>query len=174
MKILVCLCFFLWVGRAAVGAPPTKVSPDGIKFEITRYSKRQGLLHWKLSNESTRGVFVYDFFLLGPAHEIESSPGKLIFDTSATKTIAACPPNRTVPVLLMLLRSGGVLEGDFVEPTIKRVVSKKVSLKIAVGPEPYSVVTQAQKYFDSDCAHSPYDAVVEWATFIESNAVHVP
>jgi hypothetical protein len=151
-----------------------RVKSNVLKLEITRFSKQTGTLHWKLTNQSKSGVFVYDFFLLGGAFEIERSPGKLIFDTSPIRKEASCPPNRTIPVLLLLLPPGGVMEGDFVEPQLRQVKHEQISLKIAAGSEPYTVVDEAKRYYDSDCAHSPYDAVVDWATYIESNSIHVP
>ena len=77
-------------------------------------------------------------------------------------------------MLLLVIRSGGTIEGDFSDPEIKTIVAKRVSLKISVGPEPYTVVSQARQFEHSSCKHSPYDAIVLWGTRIESNAVEVP
>jgi hypothetical protein len=116
----------------------------------------------------------YNFFMLGPAYNIERSPGKLVFDTSPTVRVASCPPNRVAPLLLTFVRSGGVIEGDFVDDEIKQASGDEVSLKIAVGSEPYKVVEEAKRFYNSNCKHSPYDAIVNWATFLESNSIHVP
>ncbi len=72
------------------------------------------------------------------------------------------------------VRSGGVIEGDFADDELKQAGGDDVSLKIAVGSEPYKVVEEAKRFYNSDCKHSPYDAIVNWATFFESNSVHVP
>jgi hypothetical protein len=77
-------------------------------------------------------------------------------------------------VLLLFVRNGGVIEGDFVDGEVKRSGGKEVSLKIALGLEPDTVVEEAKRFFNSDCKQSPYDAVVNWATYLESTRVRVP
>jgi hypothetical protein len=152
-------------------------TPDvsNIRFEITHVSKKAGLLHWKFVNNSEDGVYIYNFFLLGPAFNVEHNPGRLIFDTSPIIQVASCFPDRLAPLLLLFVRSGGVIEGDFVDPEIKEAGDNKVSLKIAVGPEANTVVEEEKRILSSSgCAHSPYDAVVNWATFLQSNAVQLP
>jgi hypothetical protein len=72
------------------------------------------------------------------------------------------------------VRSGGVIEGNFVDAALKAANGKEVSMKIAVGSEPNSVVETQKRFYNSDCKHSPYDAVVDWATFIESNSIQIP
>jgi len=49
-----------------------------LRFEITQLSKEAGLLHWKITNSSDDGIYLYNFFLLGPAYNVERSAGKLI------------------------------------------------------------------------------------------------
>lgn len=152
--------------------PPPDVTK--VRLEVTRMPKRAGLLHWKISNHSAAGIYVYDFFLLGPSYNIEYYPGKLIFDTSPIVRAAICP-NRVAPLVLLFVRSGGVIEGNFVDPEIKKARGDEVSLKIAVGSEPDTVVEEEKRIYNSPgCQHSPYDAVVNWATFVESNSIQVP
>ena len=173
-RLLYCLIALLLI--AASGNCETK-PPDvsQIRFEITRVSKNAGSLHWRFVNDSKDGVYIYNFFLLGPAFNIEHVPGKLVFDTAPIVRVAGCFPNRLAPLLLLFVRSGGVFEGDFADPEIKRAGSKKISIKIAIGSEPNTVVQEEKRIFDSvGCEHSPYDAVVNWATFVESNAARVP
>jgi hypothetical protein len=145
-----------------------------IRFEITRFSKDAGLLHWKITNNSDEGVFIYSFFLLGPAYEIERSSGKLIFDTCPITRSASCPPNRVAPLLLLFVRSAGVIEGDFVDEAVKQSRGDEVSLKIAVGLERHTVLEEETRFYNSHCKHSPYDAVVNWATYLESTRIQVP
>ena len=175
MKRIACICAVLLltasVGSSAAPRPP-EVSK--VRFEITRLSKDAGLLHWKITNSSDDGIYVYNFFLLGPAYNVERSAGKLIFDTSPIVRVASCPPNRVAPLLLLFVRSGGVIEGDFVDEAIKSSgAGDEVSLKIAVGSEPDSVVQEAKRFYNSDCKHSPYDAIIDWATFLETAPVKV-
>jgi len=177
MKMNRCLCILiallLTVSKGDCATKPPDVSK--VRFEITHVSKKAGLLHWKFTNNSEDGVYIYNFFLLGPAFNIERNPGKLIFDTSPIVQVASCFPNRLAPLLLLFVRSRGVIEGDFVDPEIKEAGSNTVSLKIAVGSEPNTVVEEEKRILNSGgCAHSPYDAVVNWATFLQSNAVQLP
>lgn len=174
MKRAMYLFLFLGVSLVNVRGVAGIVPADKVNVEITRVSKNAGILHWKITNSSGEGVYVYNFFMLGPAYNIERSPGKLVFDTSPTVRIASCPPNRVAPLLLTFVRSGGVIEGDFADDELKQAGGDDVSLKIAVGSEPYKVVEEAKRFYNSDCKHSPYDAIVNWATFFESNSVHVP
>ncbi len=174
MKRAVCVCLVLLFavsnGRSATMPPDV----NKMKFEITRLSKDAGMLHWKLTNNSDDGVYVYNFFLLGPAYNIEHSPGKLIFDTSPIARAPSCPPNRVAPLLLLFIRSGGVIEGDFVDAEMQKTAGGEVSLKIAVGSEPNTVVEEAKRFSNSNCKHNPYDAVVNWGTLVESTRIRVP
>jgi hypothetical protein len=174
MKRIVCICMVLLlaVAKGHGAIKPTDVSK--VKFEITRFSKRTGLLHWRITNNSEDGVYIYNFFLLGGAYNIERSPGRLIFDTSPIIRMASCPPDRVAPLVLTFVRSGGVIEGDFVDPEVKKAGGDEVSLKIAVGAEPNTVSEEMKHFFNSDCKQSPYNAIIDWATFLESNSVHVP
>jgi hypothetical protein len=175
MKRIICICIVLLLtlsnAYSAVKAPDV----SNVQFEITRVSKKAGVLHWKIMNNSDAGVYIYSFFLLGPAYNIERSAGTLIFDTTPIVRVASCPPNRVAPLLLFFVRSGGVVEGDFADPEVKKAGGDEVSLKIAVGSEPNSVVEEEKRFYNTPgCQHSPYDAVVNWATFLESSRVQVP
>lgn len=168
----ICVVLMLVVSTGYGTTKPPNVSK--VRFEITRFSKTAGLLHWKITNNSDDGVYIYNFFLLGRAYNIERNPGRLIFDTSPIVRIASCPPNRVAPLVLTFVRSGGVMEGDFMDPEVKKAGGDEVSLKIAIGSEPDTVVEEAKRYYNSDCKHSPYDAIIDWATFLKSNQVKVP
>jgi hypothetical protein len=171
MKRAMCLSLLL---VAALGNALGAVPADKVHLELMRVAKNTGQLHWKITNDSTEGVYVYNFFMLGPAYNIERSPGKLVFDTSPTVRVASCPPNRVAPLLLTFVRSGGVIEGDFMDDELKQAGGAEVSLKVAVGSEPYKVVEEAKRFYNSNCKHSPYDAIINWATFLQSNSVKVP
>jgi hypothetical protein len=155
----------------AVTPPPDS---SKIRLEIIRASQKAGTMHWRLRNGSDAGIYVYNFFLLGPAYSVERGNGKLIFDTTPTKLEDGCAPNRVAPLLLLFVRSGGVIEGDFVDTKIASAGANAVSLKIAVGSEPNSVVEEEKRIYNkTGCGGSPYNAVVNWATFVESNVVHL-
>jgi hypothetical protein len=174
MKRVVCICVILLLavskGYSAIKPPDT----SKVQFEIMHLSKGAGLVHWKITNDSDAGIYIYNFFLLGPAYNIERSPRKLVFDTSPIVRTASCPPNRVAPLLLTFVRKGGVIEGDFVDQRIKEAEGSELSLKIAVGSESEKVVEEANRFYNSDCKHSPYDAIINWATFLESNSIRVP
>ena len=168
----ICIIILLALSTGHSANKPPDVSK--VRFEVTRVSKRGGVLHWKIVNNSDDEIYIYNFYLLGPAYNIEQTPGRVIFDTAPIVRVASCPPNRVAPVLLLGIRSGGMIEGDFSDPEIKKAGGKKVSLKISVGSEPDTVVAETKRFFDSDCAHSPYDAIVNWGTLLESTRIKVP
>lgn len=174
MKRPVCICMILWLSLSMGNGATRPPDVGRVRFEITRESKRAGVLHWKITNKSDVEVYVYDDFLLGPAFDIERGGKRVVFDATPIATMASCPPDRFPPVLLLLVRSGGTIEGDFSDPEIAKSRGKAVSLKIAVGSEPYSVVDEAKRLASSNCAHSPYDAIVKWGTILESTRIHVP
>jgi hypothetical protein len=166
---LLVLVLVAWNGYGATNRPDV----SKIRFEITRSSHRNGSLHWKITNNSDDGVYVFDFFLLGPAYHIERTPGKVIFETTPVVRKPGCPPNRVAPITLLFIRVGGVIEGDFVDAEISKATGNRVSLKIAVGSEPDTVTEESKKLYNSNCIHSPYDAIVNWATVVESNAINL-
>lgn len=169
---LVALIFNCLSGGRLNAGGPTKVS--NVELEIESVSTASGSLHWTIRNRSDVEVYVYDVFLLGPAFGVQHEAGAATFSTAPTSTLASCPPNRFLPVLLMVIRSGGIIEGILADPEIKKLApGTTVSMKIAVGPDPHSVVAEWQKFLNSDCKHSPYDAIVHWGTTIESNAVRL-
>jgi hypothetical protein len=155
------------LGLSAHATAAERVS--GVAVEIKSVSPEAGSLHWKITNQSKVEIYLYDVFLLGPAFAIERIPGTTIFDTTPLHKLASCVPNRYLPVLLIVIRSGGTIEGDFADEEIKKLArGTKISLKVAVGPEPYSVIARWQRFLNSDCKHSPYDAIATWGTIIES------
>jgi len=40
--------------------------------------------------------------------------------------MASCPPDRVAPLVLTFVRSGGVIEGDFVDPEVKKVIKIEI------------------------------------------------
>ena len=164
------LVFTCLVGPWANAKDAVRISK--VEVEIANVSMKDGSLHWKIVNRSEVEVYVYDVFLLGPAYKIERRPGMVVFCTAPVEMLASCPPNRYLPVLLMVIRSGGTIEGDFSDPEIKKLVpGSRVSMKIAVGAEPYSVAAEWQRFLNSDCKDSPYNAIVRWSTVIESKPI---
>jgi hypothetical protein len=129
-------------------------------------------LNWKIANASKFEIYAYSFFLYGPAYGTEHEAGKLIIDTVPPAPEGGCP-NRFPPVLLLRVPPGDYREGDFRDPMLNEMAGQTASLKIGVGPEPYSVVREADRirWKSKNCAKSPYDAIFEWSTIIESNPV---
>ncbi len=119
-------------------------------------------------------VYVYDFYLWGPAYHVSATPDKTIIETTPLTEIRSCPPYRFPPVLLLLVGPGRTIEGDFTDPEVRIVSGKPVSLQIAVGTNPYSVVAEAKRFYSSKCEHNPYDAIVRWGTILESNSMALP
>ena len=99
---------------------------------------------------------------------------KIVLSTTPTKEEATCPPNRFPPVLLLVVApSRRTLHGDFVDSQLKVPAKADLSMRIAVRSDPYTVVAEAKRFADSNCKHSPYDAIVRWGTIIDSNTIHV-
>jgi hypothetical protein len=148
----------------------------GVDVQISRSPGKPGQLHWKIENKSSSSeVYVYSFFLYGPAYGTENKEGKTILDTLPPAPEGGCP-NRFPPVLLLRVPPGDYREGDFRDPQLRVLSGKTVELKIGSGPEPYTVVDEAHRirWESKDCSKSPYDAIFEWATIQESNTMRLP
>jgi hypothetical protein len=152
-----------------------KVPPSQVRITVTNSPKKDVLLHWAITNESDIGVFVYDFFLWGPAYEVERNGDKVILNTTPVKEMGGCGLDRLPPILLLVVAPHRTIEGDFLDTELKGVAGKLASMRIAVGPEPFSVVKQAKRFYsDKECRHTPYDAIVQWGTILESNTIQIP
>jgi hypothetical protein len=150
-----------------------KPKPTSVGVLITSATSKDGALRWTITNRNDLGLFVYDFFLWGPALSVDESPQKTIFNTTPVIEQATCPPNRVAPVLLLVIGPGRSISGELQDERLKNLSEKAVSLRIAAGFDPYSVVDEAKRFLDSNCKQSPYDAVVRWGTIVESGAVKV-
>jgi hypothetical protein len=174
MRRPICICAVLLLLSSTCYGAVGRTDVSKVRFEITWASKTDRLVHWKISNNSDVEVYVYDVFLLGPAYTTEHRTGMVTFDTTPVDMLASCPPNRFLPVLLMVVRSGGTIEGDFSDAEVEKLTpGTRISLKIAVGSEPDSVIAEWLRFLSSDCKHSPYDAIVRWGTILESNSIQV-
>ena len=160
------------LGNSAFAQKMPKPRPDSVSVAVTSAST-EGILHWAITNHDQVAVYVYDFFLWGPALSVDYSPEKTTFNTTPVVEQPSCPPNRVAPVLLLVVAPGRTITGDLQDDRLERLAGKAVSLRIAVGSDPYTVVDEAKQFFDSHCKHSPYDAIVRWGTIIESKTVKV-
>jgi hypothetical protein len=151
----------------------TKPKPNSVQLSITTASSKDAVIHWKVTNNNDLAVYVYDFFLWGPALSVEQSPDRTVFNTTPLTEQATCPPNRVAPVLLLVVAPGRTITGELQDERLKDLRGKGVALRVAVGLDPYSVVDETKRFFNSDCKHSPYDAIVRWGAIIESDAVKV-
>jgi hypothetical protein len=107
---------------------------ERVRIEATKGFAAGSLLHWKISNDSDSGVFVYDVFLWGPAYSIERSTDRVVINTSPITEIGGCPPNRYPLILLLVVGPHRSIEGDFTDGDVKDLAGKLVSIRIAVGP----------------------------------------
>ena len=159
-------------GNSALAQKMPKPRPDSVSVALTSASA-EGTLHWAITNHDKVAVYVYDFFLWGPALSVDHSPEKTTFNTTPVVEQPSCPPNRVAPVLLLVVAPGRTITGELQDDRLQQLAGKAVSLRIAVGSDPYTVVDEAKRFFDSNCKQSPYDAIVRWGTIIESKAVKV-
>ena len=149
-----------------------KVSQTAVSLEITRPVQQGALFNWKIANKSDVAVYVYDFYLWGPAYHFEEAGERVVIETTPVTERPGCPPNRFPPVLLLVIGPRRTIEGAFSDPDLN-LKGKTTSLRITVGENPYSVVEEAEQFAKSKCKHSPYDAIVRWGTIIESNTVRL-
>jgi hypothetical protein len=155
-------------------SPQSKVPITGVELQLTSSAVR-GQLHWKIINHSQSSVFVYSFFLYGPAYGRETKDGKEIFDTAPISDDKGTV-NHFPPVLLLMVPAGDYREGDFRDPDLKNLGGKTVSLKIGIGANPYSVVEEANRLRRGQGQireRNPYNAIFSWATILESNSVQL-
>ena len=171
MKHFVCMLVLFSATAVRCETVSTASQIKQVRIEATKALSKDALLHWKISNDSDLAVYVYDFYLLGPAYRVERDGSRVVFDTAPVSQEATCPPNRFPPVLLLVVGAHRSIEGDFTDPETKDLGGKQASIRIAVGAEPYTVVAQAKRFFKSQCRHNPYDAIVRWGTILESNAI---
>ncbi len=153
-------------------AQPRKILKTAVIMEIARPIQEGALLHWRITNNLDVAVYVYDFYLWGPAYHIEQSADKVTIDSTPVTESPGCPPNRFPPLLLLIVGPGRTIEGDFTDAAVS-VQGRSVSLRVAVGENPYTVVEEAKQFAKSKCKHSPYDAIVRWGAILESNAIQL-
>lgn len=165
------IIFSLICSAIAWGANPDPSILKSVHLEITKATQRDSLFHWKITNDLDTAVYAYDFYLWGPAYHVERSGNRLVIETTPISEEASCPPNRFPPVLLLVIGPHRTIEGDFSDSEIRETAGKIVTLRIAVGADPYSVVAEAKKFMSSGCTHNPYDAIVRWGTILESNTL---
>lgn len=153
-----------------------KVQASQVKVNVTNSPKKDVLLHWAITNESDVGLFVYNFYLWGPAYEVERNGNRVILNTTPVKEMGGCGLDRLPPILLLVVAPHKTIEGDFSDTELKDMAGKSASIRIAVGADPFTVVEQAKRYYynDKQCRHTPYDAIVQWGTIVESNTIQIP
>lgn len=161
------LCFLPLAGVAQ------KPNAADVQFKVRPDQTGKALLAWSITNKSKAAIYVYDFFLWGPTPWVERGDERIMLSTTPTVEEATCPPNRFPPVLLLVIAPGRTIHGDFVDKELKVPSKANLSMRIAVGDDPYTVVTEAKHFADSNCKHSPYDAIVRWGTIIDSNSFQV-
>lgn len=144
-----------------------------ITLQISQRPKRQQSIHWTLSNRSDSVVYVYDVFLLGPAFALEHNNDEIILNTAPVKEDPGCAPNHFPPVLLIPVGPGRSLEGDFLDSRLLNRTKTRVVMRMVVGSDAYSVVDTAKAYLNSNCEHSPYDAIVKWGSIVTSNRIEL-
>jgi hypothetical protein len=65
-------------GNSALAQKMPKPRPDSVSVALTSASA-EGTLHWAITNHDEVAVYVYDFFLWGPALSVDHSPEKTTF-----------------------------------------------------------------------------------------------
>jgi hypothetical protein len=172
MKIKVFVCFMVSLACAVTADAQSKSTlRESVRLELSKPMQEGALVHWRITNNLATAVYVYDLFLWGPAYHVVAHQDRVVVETTPVTELRSCPPNRNPPVLLLLVGPHRNIEGDFTDSNIKDVRGKAISMRIAVGNDPYSVVALAKRYMTSDCQHSPYDAIIRWGAILESNVL---
>lgn len=131
-------------------------------------------LHWTITNGSPSAVYVYSYYLYGPAYSLTKGAAMTTLDTTPTALEGSCP-YLFPPVLLLRVPAGDSREGDFRDSQLENLHGKSVNLSIAVGLNPYAVVLRASQLRKAkNCNKSPYNAIVEWSSTVKSNSVQIP
>jgi hypothetical protein len=147
------------------------VPVEAVRLELSKPQQKGALLHWAVTNDLDVAVYAYSFYLWGPAYRVQRSSGHVFIDTTPVAEDPSCPPNRFPPVLLLVIGPHRTIEGDLTDPNVRDINQAGVSMRIAVGFDPYSVVAKAKAFERSNCKHSPYDAIVRWGRIIESKRI---
>jgi hypothetical protein len=169
MKTKLLLALTLLVGANAQSKSSLR---ENVRLELNRPTQDGALVHWKITNNLDVAVYVYNFYLWGPAYRVETQQNRVIIETAPVAEQSSCPPNRFPPVLLLPVGPHRTVEGDFIDANVN-AYGKAILMKAAVGSDPYSVVAEAKRFFNSKCQHSPYDAIVRWGAILESNEFQV-
>lgn len=172
--LLKSIIFISLLSINGAAADQSKTAGKEVSVQISPSAHPGVLFHWKISNRGLQSAFVYDFYLWGPAFRIEQTDTILNVITTPIKEEPGCPPNRFPPVLLLHVGPGRSIEGDFEDESIKPKPGQAISLTLSVGTDGYNVGEQAKQFFNSNCKHSPYDAIVRWGNIINSNSIRVP
>jgi hypothetical protein len=173
LRFLISCFVFLTISVTASAQSKSSIR-DAVSFQLTKTSQEGALVHWRITNSLGIAVFVYDFYLWGPPYHVDREQNRIVIETTPIDEEPSCPPNRFPPVLLLVIGPHRTIEGDFTDSTINGIKGKLVSMKIAVGTDPYTVVQEAKQFMSSSCKHNPYDAIVRWGVILQSNEIAIP
>ena len=163
--------FVLFLLSLSIAAQKPKITDA--RLEIQPDPTGRTLVNWSITNRTDLAIYVYDFFLWGPAPWNDEKGDVTILGTAPSKEQHTCPPNRNVPVLLLVIAPGRTIHGDFLDDRLRLAPKSKVAMRIAIFSEPYTVAEEQKRFLDSKCEHSPNDAIVREGTIVESNVVQL-
>ena len=130
-------------------ATAQKPKSTDVRLEIQPDSTGKALVTWSITNDTKLAVYVYDFFLWGPAEWDEEKGGVTILGTEPSREEAGCPPNRVAPVLLLVIAPGRTIHGDFIDDRLKLAPQAKVAMRIAIFNDPYKVVEEWKRFYNT-------------------------
>lgn len=169
MRVLVAVCLFLF----SLGTLAQKLKPSDVSLKIQPDTTGKALVNWSIKNNTKFAVYVYDFWLWGPARWNDQRQDVTILGTAPSEEQHSCPPNRVVPVLLLPIFPGRTINGELADNLLKLAPRSKVAMRIAIFSDPYRVVEEQKRFLDSKCEHSPDDAIVREGTLVESNVLQL-
>jgi hypothetical protein len=117
-RLFMCCFIVLATGLASIAQSKSSLR-EGVHLGVTKPTQDGALVHWKITNTLETAVYVYDFYLWGPAYHLEKQQDRTIINTTPVTEEASCPPNRFAPVPLLAVGPHRTIEGDFTDPDIR-------------------------------------------------------
>lgn len=159
--------------KAANTAPLPHAHIIRVTVELTRVSRKTGVVHWKITNHNDVPVFIYSTYLWGPIFPgtRKNEPG--VIDTAPNEDTGEGCPSNLEPFLILRVAPNDFREGDFADPSLKTWTSDGISLRVAAGPEAERVTSDMYRAAKT-CKPGPYDVLYDWSTILQTPTVAFP
>jgi hypothetical protein len=123
-----CKVFAVLLCLLSMSAAAQKPKKTDVRLEIQPDPTGKTLVNWSITNNTKLEVYVFDFFLWGPAEWNEEKEDLTILGTAPSREEPGCP-NRVAPVLLLVIAPGRTIHGDFIDDRLKLAPKAKVAMQ---------------------------------------------